>query len=966
MSLLDDIRDAAGSGLWSRGVKLARTGAVVRLQAADDEIVLKVVVPGGVRTFTVHLWPGDEDWACDCPSERDACGHVAAGVIAWNHFRKTGGRLPATPGGAPKANPATVGYRLYGSARGFRIDRVIVHAGHERPLTTGLAEQGRSIRVPLLSTPDDLAAEAALTWRRGATIERARVPRLLTALAGCGDVTLDGGKIRVSGEPVVPIGLVDDDNGASTARGFVVRIVRDPTITRVLRNGAVLCGDLLRPVGDGGLSRSQHALLSRGATYSAEEVGHLVAEVLPALRKKIPVRVRTARLPTATAVPPRLLLDGQADGGTLVVRARLVYGDPPSAEVERGELNVIGKKVPIRDLRAEQRLLRQLGERLGIGVGPEYRYARERAVRFSEKAAGSSLALDGSGWRSFRRAPEVTPRVWMDGESLQIDLGGANPSRMIDAWLAGERLVQVDGGWAPLPVGWLDQYGHLVADLLAARDPRGELNRAAVFDAARLMAALNQPPPPQLAGLQALAGDFDGIPVTPLPDDLTADLRGYQRRGVDWLGFLRASGMGGILADDMGLGKTLQALCAVTGRSMVVAPRSVLTNWEREACRFRPGLRVAIYHGTNRRLDPEADLTITTYGLLRRDIELLSGISWQMVVLDEGQAIKNPESNVARAAFRLNAAFRIALTGTPVENRLDELWSQMHFVNPGLLGGRRRFDEMVSKPIAAGEAGVAARLRERLRPFVLRRLKQDVAPELPPRTQQVLHCQLSIEERAVYDAVRAASRSAVLRQLGQGGNVMAALEALLRLRQASCHRSLVPGQEAAPTSSKLELLTESLTRVIAAGHRSLVFSQWTSLLDLTGARLKREGISFLRLDGSTRNRGELVDRFQADDGPPVFLISLKAGGTGLNLTAADHVFLLDPWWNPAVEDQAADRAHRIGQDKPVMVFRLVAEDTVEERILALQERKRALAQAALAGADQGGGLTRNDLLALLE
>ncbi len=360
----------------------------------------------------------------------------------------------------------------------------------------------------------------------------------------------------------------------------------------------------------------------------------------------------------------------------------------------------------------------------------------------------------------------------------------------------------------------------------------------------------------------------------------------------------------------------------------------------------------------------DADLTLTTYALLRLDSDKLNARRWDTIVLDEAQAIKNPESQVAAAAFALNGDFRIALTGTPVENRLDELWSQFHFINRGLLGGRSDFQDRYAGPIGQGDAEAAARLRARIRPFLLRRLKSEVAPELPPRTEGVLRCELDAEERAVYDGVRAATLENVVRQLESGAGVMAALEALLRLRQAACHPALVPGQQA-DGSSKIALLLETLDSVVAEGHKSLVFSQWTSLLDRCEPALEAAGIPFTRLDGSTRDRQAVVERFQDTEGPPVLLISLKAGGTGLNLTAADHVFLLDPWWNPAVEDQAADRAHRIGQDRPVMVYRLVASDTVEERILALQQSKRELAQAALAEGAGATGIGRDELLALL-
>jgi SNF2 family DNA or RNA helicase len=416
----------------------------------------------------------------------------------------------------------------------------------------------------------------------------------------------------------------------------------------------------------------------------------------------------------------------------------------------------------------------------------------------------------------------------------------------------------------------------------------------------------------------------------------------------------------------MGLGKTIQALCAMNGRSLVVAPTSVLHNWQSEIERFRPSLSINLYHGSGRQLDASANVTLTTYAILRLDVDALSEVSWNMVVLDEAQAIKNPSSQVAQGAFRLQGDFKLTLTGTPVENRLEELWSQMHFINPGLLGANSHFKKHYVKPISSGDRAVSERLRRRIKPFILRRLKSEVAPELPPRTEQVLHCVLSEEERKLYESIVATTRAEVVAKFGKGGNAFAALEALLRLRQAACHPQLVSQSGGGTRSAKLTLMMERLDAMVAEGHKALVFSQWTSLLDKVEPLLNEAGIKFVRLDGSTRDRQGVVSTFQSDKGPPVMLLSLKAGGTGLNLTAADHVILLDPWWNPAAEDQAADRAHRIGQDKPVLIYRLVAKNTVEERVLLLQDKKRALADAVLSGSDGAASLTRDDLMWLLD
>jgi SNF2 family DNA or RNA helicase len=531
----------------------------------------------------------------------------------------------------------------------------------------------------------------------------------------------------------------------------------------------------------------------------------------------------------------------------------------------------------------------------------------------------------------------------------------------------GQELVPVQGGgWAPLPVDWLAQYGEIISDLLATKEMGEALPKCLLPDLGRLCAALEHPAPPELAAFEQLVGDFDGLPEASLPDDLLATLRGYQKKGVDWLNFLKTAGMGGLLADDMGLGKTIQALCAMNGRSLVVAPTSVLHNWQSEIERFRPSLSINLYHGSGRQLDASANVTLTTYAILRLDVDALSEVSWNMVVLDEAQAIKNPSSQVAQGAFRLQGDFKLTLTGTPVENRLEELWSQMHFINPGLLGANSHFKKHYVKPISSGDRAVSERLRRRIKPFILRRLKSEVAPELPPRTEQVLHCVLSEEERKLYESIVATTRAEVVAKFGKGGNAFAALEALLRLRQAACHPQLVSQSGGGTRSAKLTLMMERLDAMVAEGHKALVFSQWTSLLDKVEPLLNEAGIKFVRLDGSTRDRQGVVSTFQSDKGPPVMLLSLKAGGTGLNLTAADHVILLDPWWNPAAEDQAADRAHRIGQDKPVLIYRLVAKNTVEERVLLLQDKKRALADAVLSGSDGAASLTRDDLMWLLD
>ncbi|HEY8156281.1 MAG TPA: DEAD/DEAH box helicase [Myxococcota bacterium] len=964
--LFDAVRVACSPSAWSRGVELVRADAVLAEPAKAGEVALRVATRAGLVSHLVTLRPESAEWDCDCAGRDDACEHVAAAVIALRRARQQGQDLRASEAGR-------VGYRLTRAAAGLALERVVVTVAGETPLLTSLVSiaSGRVTGPAFVATPADLEVERVLGTKLRGPLSRGVLHSLLAPLSACEDLTLDGRKVRASTERVGLVVRVEDDGD-----GFRVVALPDPRITGTLADGVVLRGDTLCPAAPPGLSGRELEDLSRGQRIEAGDVARLVTEVLPSLRSRLPVEIATQRLPRTVELPPRIRLEVRRLAETLDVLPTLVYGEPPIARIDAGRLVSLGGPVPLRNEAEERRLVAQLAQDLELVPGHRVRVTGAEAIDLAARISRFRGEIRGDALQAFAPAPPLTASLRVGEQDFDVvfesaPAGGgrarrADPARVLKAWRAGENFVSLQGGGlAPLPADWLARYGDRVADLLAARGERGALPRCALPDLARLCDELGAPRPPGFEALRALVEGFTALPHAPLPADLRAELRPYQKVGVDWLCFLRSAGLGGVLADDMGLGKTLQALCALHGRTLVVAPTSVLFNWSEEIARFRPGLRASLYHGPDRVLDPEADVTLTSYALLRLDVDALTKVAWDSVILDEAQTIKNPDSQVARAAHRLDAGFRVTLSGTPVENRLEELWSQLHFTNPGLLGSREDFSERVARPVADGDEQAAARLRERIRPFVLRRLKREVAPELPPRTEVVLHAVLSEEERALYDAVRAATREDVVQQLGSGGNVLAALEALLRLRQAACHPGLVPGGPARESSAKLDLLLEFLEDAVADGHKALVFSQWTSLLDRVEPVLQAAGIGFLRLDGSTRDRGAVAGRFQSEGGPPVLLISLGAGGLGLNLTAADHVFILDPWWNPAVEDQAADRAHRIGQERPVMIYRLVAQDTVEERVLALQQHKRGLAAAALSGASGAASITREDLLALL-
>jgi SNF2 family DNA or RNA helicase len=469
-----------------------------------------------------------------------------------------------------------------------------------------------------------------------------------------------------------------------------------------------------------------------------------------------------------------------------------------------------------------------------------------------------------------------------------------------------------------------------------------------------------------------------------VPAGVHAELRPYQREGFNWLAFLWRHQLGGVLADDMGLGKTLQALTLIAHARqtdalqrpfLIVAPTSVVPNWINETHRFTPDLTVVGItdtQGASGVRIPEqvrgADVVVTSYTLFRLDFEAYQDLEWAGLILDEAQFVKNRTSKVHQAAKDFTAPFKLAITGTPMENNLMELWSLFNIVAPGLFPSARRFTEDYRTPIEKiGDNRPLERLRRRIRPLMMRRTKEAVASDLPPKQEQVLEVELTPEHRHIYETYLQRERQKLLGLIeDMNSNRMIVFRSLTLLRMLSLDASLVDPEHEGVPSAKLELLFEQLEDVLAEGHRALVFSQFTSYLKKAAAQLDARGIEYAYLDGSTRSRGEVIDKFK-DGKAPVFLISLKAGGFGLNLTEADYCFLLDPWWNPATEAQAVDRTHRIGQTKNVMVYRMVSKGTIEEKVMKLKEQKAKLFTSVMDDdAVFSSALTADDIRGLLE
>jgi superfamily II DNA or RNA helicase len=622
--------------------------------------------------------------------------------------------------------------------------------------------------------------------------------------------------------------------------------------------------------------------------------------------------------------------------------------------------------------------LQQLGFRRGYtpsGGPADFTVAVSQFGRAVRTLVAEDWHVEAEG-SAFRTAKGIRMQVksgidWFElhgdldfGEGRTVSL-----TQLLAALKRGEGTVLLDDGTRGMvPEDWLRRYVRVAG----FGEVEGDHVRYRPSQTALLDALLETQPDVDFdeafARARTAMASFGGVRRVEPAASFHGNLREYQVEALGWFEFLRTFGFGGCLADDMGLGKTVMVLALLDARrathgpheeggseerrpSVAVVPRSLVFNWIAEAKRFAPDLRVLDYTGPDRadKVLSDFDLVLTTYGTLRRDAVLLAEQEFDYVILDEAQAIKNAQTASAKAVRLLKARHRLALSGTPVENHIGELWSLFEFLNPGLLGSSNAFRRasVMQKRDGGEDLALVARA---LKPLILRRTKEQVAPELPNRTEQTIYCELEEDQRRLYDDLRTHYRVSLRKRVEEQGlakSKMHVLEALLRLRQAASHIGLIDRQKADAPSAKFDVLIPRLMEVIDEGHKALVFSQFTQLLGLLRTRLDHARVTYEYLDGKTHDRAARVERFSADPDCRVFLISLKAGGLGLNLTAAEYVFLLDPWWNPAAEAQAIDRAHRIGQTRHVFAYRLIAKDTVEEKVTELQASKRQLADAIL-------------------
>jgi superfamily II DNA or RNA helicase len=808
------------------------------------------------------------------------------------------------------------------------------------------------------------------------------------------DLTRPAGDAHASLRPVVTIGDCALDPATVSFLGEPAHgVLVDASRTSLPAEVAPTPGLLLAPLRErttGELSR-----LLKGARVLDIPAAHLerfVGEYYPGLRQVVTVTSSDATVSLPEIVPPKLALHaGYEPDHRVTLRWSFAY--PVGDEVRRVPLQGPAGAGEVRDLREERRLVRGLAlpddrlpqlregtaERLPVS---DLQLCGMDAVFFTQHVLPGLRKLDDVlvevvGTPPDYRLSDATPQIrisatdssddadWFDlGVTVSVD-GEDVPFTSLFVALAREdsHVILDSGTCVSIRRPELEQLRRLIEEARTLADRASDGLRISRYQAGLwqeltelgVVEAQSESWARSVEGLLRLG---DMAPAL-LPSGLAADLRPYQAEGYQWLSFLWERRLGGILADDMGLGKTVQTLAMIcrahergelTDPVLVVAPTSVVPNWSQEAARFAPGLVVVpVTETQGRRVTSLAEhvdgahVVVTSYALFRIDCEAYQALPWSGLVLDEAQFVKNHQAKTYQCARRLPAPFKLAITGTPLENSLMDLWSLLSIVAPGLFPSPQRFSELYRTPIERGtDPERLGTLRRRIRPLMRRRTKEQVAAELPPKQEQVLEVALNPRHSKIYQTHLQRERQKVLGLLDDmDRNRFAIFRSLTLLRQLSLDPALVDARYAGVRSSKVDAFYEQLSEVIGEGHRALVFSQFTGFLRTVRDRLDAEGVSYAYLDGRTRDRGRRIDEFKTGNAP-VFLVSLKAGGFGLNLTEADYCFVLDPWWNPAVEAQAVDRTHRIGQDKTVMVYRLVASDTIEEKVMELKARKADL------------------------
>ncbi len=925
--LYDEMRESSEKKTWSRGLELSRQNSIYLVGYSGQIRSFVVREQAKAVDYAVGLNAVDLDWSCTCLEAESPCSHAVAALLAWR--QESEGRS------IPNLHDAkwSLSYKIESTRGTLYLKRFLVRKEESKPLEASLAS---------IKSLDLNGAEVSVM---NADFELERLLALETS---------ESHRLCVAQFPVLKeLEIKFNEQGVQfdrSPRGFrlVIRKEGGGIFVKLDNEEGVFFDDFFFlnltffPLVKIPFSTTDEQILRTGKYLGAKEAIEFLGQKLPRLKLVMPVLNEVSE---PERMPATIAIQSWEEDSCLCYRFLLAYGDPVSAWLEGDELKILDKKIPIRSREVELKALVEFERSTGRSLNRTYRAEIPKAFDEAKRLFAGRYPLIGSAVEDFANIKDVIPELICQADRFALSIHGNvySLSQIKASRDSGGAVRLAEGSWCQISRSWFEGEGRKILDILLMNGEK--VTKGGVLSLSKSLSMKDK-----TSDYYQLTLDWDkDFSLFPSP----IELRPYQVEGAKWLSKLQNLKLGGILADEMGLGKTYQTLLSMQTPSLVVAPTSLLGNWVREAKLARPELKIGVMHGASRNWDIPLDIYITSYGTVRSDIDQIKKINFKTSVLDEAQNIKNPHARMSAACFEISADSRIALSGTPFENSAVDLWSLMNYCMPGLLGNFDYFKGHFSK------FGDAARLKENISPFILRRLKSDVGKDLPEKSVQIVRCTMESDQKDFYLSLLDKIRS----ELAGSEATMSILTGLLRLRQAACDPFLVDSTTSA-SSTKLEYLVASLQEIHQNGQAALIFSQWTGLLDRLETKLRALGFPWSRLDGTTADREGAVDEFMTGK-TNLFLISLKAGGTGLNLTRADHVFILDPWWNPAVEEQAIARTHRMGRSDKVFVHRLVCEDTVEEKIVDLQMDKTEQARFFLEDADLSSQLKLADLKKLL-
>lgn len=968
---LEEFRDLVDESLWSEAVMLSRT-ADISSWCEGESVFITIRHQNEKKASRIQFSLNELYYVSDCRCEDDPCLHLLTASILgnakWDEIKSSTSELVS------KNSPPHLAYYLTFNNSDLSIQRYIVGSDTKKVFNESLVEyiggvsSGRiKQEMPLVST-EDYSIDKSLGLGKKNLVLNEFYNEALFALSKLSHVYFNDAKVRVSDYPELYY-----LNFLLEANGLKLKALESSNSTIRIELG-VINWKLKLP-------EQYEVYLKKEILIPTEDIPAFLRDKLPLLEKYFIVSPPEGSWPEIIDAEPRLVFFTEEIDSAYAVNAQIHYGvcnnEAPLLMIDKlstsrassGASVKLGgsstNKIVRRDYKKEKELENELYKFSNLSLGEKRVFSGDQAVYFTEKLKDKEVI--GEAHRKYLLTDDLLPSVQLNEENNEIDIVfktkdgniGLDFDSVRRRFNEGSSFIELpSGSWAMLPKDFLSKSIPLL-ELEGSAFHEAETKSNKIKRALFLSPLIENVDEDIIRRVFNVRSNLNAESKSYyVPDGIS--LRSYQKEGVSWVKERQQiDDMGVLLADDMGLGKTFQTLSSLTFPALIIVPTSLLSQWADDIKNWYPSLSFNLYHGSDRVWNDSAEITLSTYGILRNESEKFSEKLFSMIVLDEIQTIKNPLSNVSEAVRSLKANFRLGLSGTPIENSILDLWSVFSFIQAGLLPEPERLQKIT-------ETGDGLNLiRKVLSNFILRRKKKDVLKDLPEKTEIVVPCLMSEEEREFYNKLLISAKDEAEKYFSNKTNKMSLFEKLLRLRQICVHSSLT-GHGSISNSSKIEIVLDYLERITESNHKVLLFSQWTSALDIIEPLITSKICKALRIDGSTRDRQGVIEKFKTESDYQVLLLSLKAGGVGLNLTVADHVIFLDPWWNPAVEKQAEDRIHRIGQLNPVCIYRMIVKDSIEEKILELHKRKSALSEALLEGSISGSTvLSEQDIRFLL-